>query len=121
MVSTQLDDAGWKQHMIDCNNKTYPTNSDKVCYTCLTVPCWVNRKLDFRALFPAKKNPERGQGRDWRQELDKATSSLCKDYKKIMSRLKAAGATVLLRAPTTQTNSPEMEEIKLHCLKSCGA
>ena len=85
MESMKLDDAGWSQHIVDYNNVTYFTNIDKTCYTCVTVPCWFNRKIEYRSQFPAKKLVEKGKGRSWRTELDKETSAMCKDYEKIMT------------------------------------
>ena len=121
LENTQLDDAGWKQHTITCRNLAYSTNSDKICFTCVGVPCWVARKNDFKTRFPAKKYAEKVKAREWRQEVDKATSTMCKDYLKITARQRAAGATVLLVAPKPQSRNPGTQVIKLHCLKSCTA
>ena len=43
----KFNDVGWKQHCTECNNLTYNSNSDKLCYTCVTVECWAARKQEW--------------------------------------------------------------------------
>ena len=52
--------------------------------------------------------------------MDKHTSSMCKDYKKVMTRKREVGATVFL-ATLKEHKCPTMEEVILHCSKSCRA
>ena len=106
--------------MHNVDNATYPTNSTRLCYTCIEQPCLVTKRQAYRAKVPLIKTPQRGEQNKWRDALIKETRNLCGANAGIQEIKDAAGCTAF-NVTTYQINSQWGKNTLCHIIQViCG-